>query len=490
MKKKGFTLVELLAVIVILAVIALIATPMIMDVIEKSRRGAAIESVNGILEAAENYQLESMLEGEEIERTIDLTSDILTYKGAKPSSGTLVIGENGKMRIIAKYGKYCVEKGYDDESPKVVDKEPCTLEDVVIESPKVYGIKRAIETESSAWERTDDAVGLVANAQVGTTSVQNDFDRIYPWGDIKSYNYNTDTKTITAWYGEDNFKFDGSNGEVLTYIPEFYYKRVQKNGYEYIAITKDYQEGYSKSEAFSVGRYTMSGDTTRVHSRSGVKPFTNHTITEFRTYATNLGNEFGQLDYHYFILQLLYLVEYADYNSQLKLGAGYTNASHTGPIASGGCDILGMHSGSADGSDNSSIIYRGVENIFGNVFQFIDGINIKDHQTYICYNKNQYESDKFNECYQPIGYANAATEGYISKIGYDSDNPLVALPIETLENENTHVGDIYWPKKGNMIVVGSGGYDNGTNAGLYILSCSVDSSASWEFISARLLKIQ
>ncbi len=131
MKKKGFTLVELLAVIVILAVIALIATPMIMDVIEKSRRGAAIESVNGILEAAENYQLESMLEGEEIERTIDLTSDILTYKGSKPSSGTLVIGENNQMRVIAQIGKYCIQKDYDDESPKVVDKEECRFDSKV-----------------------------------------------------------------------------------------------------------------------------------------------------------------------------------------------------------------------------------------------------------------------------------------------------------------------------------------------------------------------
>jgi prepilin-type N-terminal cleavage/methylation domain-containing protein len=37
MKKKGFTLVELLAVIVILAVIALIATPSVLKMIEQSR---------------------------------------------------------------------------------------------------------------------------------------------------------------------------------------------------------------------------------------------------------------------------------------------------------------------------------------------------------------------------------------------------------------------------------------------------------------------
>lgn len=40
MKNRGFTLLELLAVIVILAIIALIATPLILNVIEKSKEGA------------------------------------------------------------------------------------------------------------------------------------------------------------------------------------------------------------------------------------------------------------------------------------------------------------------------------------------------------------------------------------------------------------------------------------------------------------------
>ncbi len=46
--KKGFTLVELLAVIVILSVITLITVPMVMNVIEDSKKKAAVESVNGI----------------------------------------------------------------------------------------------------------------------------------------------------------------------------------------------------------------------------------------------------------------------------------------------------------------------------------------------------------------------------------------------------------------------------------------------------------
>ena len=52
-KEKGFTLVELLAVIVILAVIALIAIPVILNLIESSRRGAAIATVNNYVKTVE-----------------------------------------------------------------------------------------------------------------------------------------------------------------------------------------------------------------------------------------------------------------------------------------------------------------------------------------------------------------------------------------------------------------------------------------------------
>ena len=50
---KGFTLVELLAVIVILAIIALIATPIILGVIEDARKGAARSSALGYADALE-----------------------------------------------------------------------------------------------------------------------------------------------------------------------------------------------------------------------------------------------------------------------------------------------------------------------------------------------------------------------------------------------------------------------------------------------------
>lgn len=56
-KRNGFTLVELLAVIVILAIILVIAVPSIMNTIEDSRKGAIESSVKMIASAAESQKM-------------------------------------------------------------------------------------------------------------------------------------------------------------------------------------------------------------------------------------------------------------------------------------------------------------------------------------------------------------------------------------------------------------------------------------------------
>ena len=125
MKNKGFTLVELLAVIVILAIISLIATPMVLGVIEKSKKSAAIESANGILDAAEKNMIESMLNGES-KTKYNLSNDTsLSYKGEKPESGILLIDDKGKMSIKAKINGYCVLKTYNGTTPSIVDDSIC-----------------------------------------------------------------------------------------------------------------------------------------------------------------------------------------------------------------------------------------------------------------------------------------------------------------------------------------------------------------------------
>ena len=55
--KKAFTLIELLAVIVVLSVVVAITVPVVSKSIENSKKNSAIESANGLIQSAEYYFL-------------------------------------------------------------------------------------------------------------------------------------------------------------------------------------------------------------------------------------------------------------------------------------------------------------------------------------------------------------------------------------------------------------------------------------------------
>jgi len=55
MKKRGFTLVELIAVIVVLSVVALIAVPIVLNQVEKTKEEAYRVSVRGLFDSVNSY---------------------------------------------------------------------------------------------------------------------------------------------------------------------------------------------------------------------------------------------------------------------------------------------------------------------------------------------------------------------------------------------------------------------------------------------------
>ena len=93
-KNKGFTLVELLAVIVILALIALIATPIILNVINDAKKQAAKDSAYGYMDAVEKYIVSSELEDKSIKDgtySVEELNKKISVKGSTPDNGTIKI---------------------------------------------------------------------------------------------------------------------------------------------------------------------------------------------------------------------------------------------------------------------------------------------------------------------------------------------------------------------------------------------------------------
>ena len=129
---KGFTLVELLAIIVILAIIALITTPVILNVIEKSRLNAAKDKAWGTIDAVRIAYATAQTSEQEVglpytikypkTSASDSSTDSSTgggsgngyinnaevkASGENPTKGTVTISNNGTITANSlKFGNY------------------------------------------------------------------------------------------------------------------------------------------------------------------------------------------------------------------------------------------------------------------------------------------------------------------------------------------------------------------------------------------------
>lgn len=351
-------------------------------------------------------------------------------------------------------------------------------------SVTVYGIERQISSSDTKWTRIESGSGLEANATKSGGAVKNDFDNLYPWSEIMTVDISANG-VVNRRFGDPDFSFTNPIGYIMTYVPKFWYKRVQEDGYERIYIADAEYEDFELSEAFYGSRYTAGGSTSALNSKSGQTPLGSVTPANFRTAAKNIGNNWGLFDiWRISAIQMLYLVEYADYNSQNKLGYGICSGSKTN---NGQCDSLGMKSGTLNNDKAHAVIYRGFENIFANVFYFIDGININNHKAYINKNRNTYACDVFSGDYKMLGYTNASASGYPSKLGYDGNYPEVALPTEVSGSDKTYITDYYW--RGGTVVWFGGSYSYGLYCGLWYWYCFNASSYSTSDYCARLLFI-
>ncbi|MGY3717134.1 prepilin-type N-terminal cleavage/methylation domain-containing protein [Sutcliffiella cohnii] len=100
--EKGLTLIELLAVVVILGIIAAIAIPSIGSIIEKSRTDAVVADGQMLMNATRlaviNNDIELPAEGATLDVTAtDLEDYLDKYDSTKYSAATVTIDSEGKI---------------------------------------------------------------------------------------------------------------------------------------------------------------------------------------------------------------------------------------------------------------------------------------------------------------------------------------------------------------------------------------------------------
>lgn len=148
---KAFTLIELLGVIIILAIIALITTPIITTVLKDNKESADVVTVESIIKAAKNYSAVLETDNEEIEFTINYTKNpyTLIFKGEEndrskefkkyinntniPDGGIFHMDDNGDIELKLWFSKesICIVKEIDNKkvsiSKEITKKEECTI---------------------------------------------------------------------------------------------------------------------------------------------------------------------------------------------------------------------------------------------------------------------------------------------------------------------------------------------------------------------------
>ena len=166
MKKDGFTLVELLAVVVILAVVALIATPIILNVINDAKKSSIKQSAIGYVDAVEKTILEKKtntdvdydgkytIKKDQITKEsetasllpiLDLIQLNVNVKGELPTKGNLELEKSNVISGEFYYNNYLVTLSNDKYKIQVLSNSSST--DTSALETEINNLKAELDAE-------------------------------------------------------------------------------------------------------------------------------------------------------------------------------------------------------------------------------------------------------------------------------------------------------------------------------------------------------
>lgn len=270
----------------------------------------------------------------------------------------------------------------------------------------------------------------------------------------------------------------------MVFIPVFYVAQKRSGTKQYFYVSDKPKTDMTKHPGSGkyIGRYHMNSNG---YSATGYSPYVNMTRANVRNKAKSVGSKFHLYDFAtYCAIIFLYIVEFANWNCQSKIGQGYTNNNNSSAISSGYTDSMTYHTGRASGTDGKTAVqYRWVENLWGNVRQWVDGFNANGTTAYYCTDPSKYADNT------STGYTNIGTlpgSGWIKDLTV-TDNGLL-IPKTSGGSGTTYVPDcVYSSSSGWRVLYVGGNWNNGTNAGLLYFNANNASSDSNSNISARLL---
>ena len=299
--------------------------------------------------------------------------------------------------------------------------------------------------------------------------------------------------THPVWSGIQDVIVDG---QYMVKIPKFYIRRATigsgaNTGKEAWWISDQLVEGYAVHPAFKVsgnevdqiyvGKYQASMDGSKLGSKPGVLPAVSRSLTQFIVdgNARNVGgvSGFGLWSvYHWSAIQWLYLVENATMDSQTKTGQGRVSQSSAANV---------------DASDVAQATYRGIVGLWGNVWQWMDGLKTSGGSIHLWDrdgNKTWVNTTKRRTVaagttiYPTTFMAHSAAT-------YDFADVFIGDTGPTSKSNATAPDYQYFNEDRECFAIVGGYWSYGAIAGVWGVDCNIAASSSNASFGARLAKV-
>ena len=241
-----------------------------------------------------------------------------------------------------------------------------------------------------------------------------------------------------------------------------------------------------------VGAYKGYILNNQLRSISGVKPSASQTISSFTDKARqgrNAGINKHDITrfYERMALNLLFYFEFGTLDGQTAVGQGWSSGNTESNIT-GTTNSLGDRSGYVgDTNGKASIRWRGIEDYWGNVWEFVNGFMISDIGYHYTNDVTKFLNMGAMETYAKDLSAKVPN-GYITDMEKIPGKEWMMIPKSTGGSASTYWCDYFWshdPTEQNIALAG-GAWGNGAPYGPACWSCTDVASYAYSNLGARL----
>lgn len=353
---------------------------------------------------------------------------------------------------------------------------------------------------STCCTYTDDAVGIEPNSSEWDEIIGNKpciLDNGVVLGYLNPNNYakyedGTDApittvgKDVMVEFPKRGYKITTENNVVKIRLTD----NPNASGYSYKPFSRD-AEG--DRDYFYYGAYKAYLTSSKLYSIYNQSPAVDQTRAKFRTYAANRGtgyaqNGFYQLTY----LQCCYLLRFKNLNSQEAVGYGYANGNFSSVATGVSTQTIGMNSELMSESDRTGgkkqIKCLGIEDFWGNIFQWVDGITADSSgRLCVCHIPKSFSDNTSGTNINVIASGVSSNiSNYLSKIQGSTDGGFIAK--EVSGSDSTYFCD-YTALCASCVACFGGIWNDGANAGAFSLPVNYYASGASSAIGSRLMYV-